>query len=187
MNKKIITCFAALFAAIMACGTANATVTDSQGVKADFRHVILIMTSNAGASDLVRSRMGFGGEGLNTGAIDHAVKKIFAPEFRNRLTDIIKFRALTEDMAARIVDKQLGLITKRLSAQGIRITYTETLREHIREQGTSREYGAREIQRVIDREVKPVLADRIVLSGSADVEKELVADWREDRLFVSPV
>ncbi len=155
-----------------------ATVTDSQGVKADFRHVILIMTSNAGASELVKEKIGFGDGGLNTGAIDHAVKKTFSPEFRNRLTDVIQFHALTEEMAARIVEKQLHLIEKRLSAQGINISWSEVLKEHIRRVGTSREYGAREIQRVIDREVKPVLADRLVLDKSAD-RRRLQADWLE--------
>ena len=155
-----------------------ATVTDSQGVKADFRHVILIMTSNAGASDLVKERIGFGDGGLNTGAIDHAVKNTFSPEFRNRLTDIIPFHSLTEEMAIRIVEKQLKLIEERLSARDIRISWSDALKDHIREEGTSREYGAREIQRVIDREVKPVLADRIVLDQPAEFTG-LHADWQD--------
>ncbi len=160
-----------------------ATITDSQGVKADFRHVILIMTSNAGASDLVKAQIGFGADGLNTGAIDHAVKKTFTPEFRNRLTAIVQFRSLTDDMAARIVDKQLRLVADRLSARGITLTCTDALKEHIRLAGTSPEYGAREIQRVIDRELKPVLADRLV-SEDLPEAAALTADWREGEVVV---
>ena len=161
-----------------------ATVTDSQGVKADFRNVILIMTSNAGAADLIRTRMGFGGGELNTDAVEEAVRHLFTPEFRNRLTDIITFNGLSEDMAVRIVDKQLHRIEERLSDRGIAVSFSDALRAHIREEGLSAEYGARQLQRVIDHEIKPVLAERILDDHAADTGETLTVDWKEDRIVV---
>ena len=147
-----------------------ATVTDSQGVKADFRNVILIMTSNAGASDLVRSMIGFGGTSTNTGAVDAAVKRLFTPEFRNRLTDIITFRALSDEMAVKIVDKQLRQIEEKVEAKGRSILFSDEVREYIKENGISAEYGARKIQRVIDREIKPLLADCLLDDAAEDAQ-----------------
>ena len=91
-----------------------ATVTDNMGRKADFRHVIIIMTSNAGARDLGRSIIGFGDQSVSTEAVDSAVKKIFTPEFRNRLDRIITFHGLPDEVVQSIVRKELKAFENQL-------------------------------------------------------------------------
>lgn len=139
-----------------------ATLSDNQGRKADFRNVILIMTSNAGANRLGKPAIGFGEGGMNTGAIEEEVKRIFSPEFRNRLSKIVVFHALNQDMVNRIVTKQLGLLAEQLKKKQVEITFGDSLTEYIAKKGMSSEYGARQIQRVIDAEVKPVLVEKLL-------------------------
>ena len=145
-----------------------ATLSDNQGRKADFRNVIIIMTSNAGASRLLKPAIGFGDSSLNLGAIDEEVKKTFSPEFRNRLSSIVTFNGLDNDMARRIVDKQLKALSDKLLNRNITISYTDALKEHILEVGVTTEYGARELNRVIDRELKPLLVDAILYGDLKD-------------------
>ena len=139
-----------------------ATLTDNQGRKADFRNVALIMTSNAGASLLGKSALGFGSPEINAGAIDDAVKRTFQPEFRNRLNRIILFNGMNDDMAARIVDKKLGELAKQLAAKDIEFTADDSAKALIRKKGISREFGARETDRVLGNEVKPLFVDEIL-------------------------
>ncbi|MBO6301989.1 MAG: AAA family ATPase [Ruminiclostridium sp.] len=139
-----------------------ATLTDNQGRKADFRNVALIMTSNAGASLLGKSALGFGSPEINAGAIDDAVKRTFQPEFRNRLNRIIRFNGMNDDMAARIVDKKLGELAKQLAAKDIEFTADDSAKALIRKKGISREFGARETDRVLGNEVKPLFVDEIL-------------------------
>ncbi len=145
-----------------------ATLSDNQGRKADFRNVIIIMTSNAGASRLLKPAIGFGDSSLNLGAIDEEVKKTFSPEFRNRLSGIVTFNGLDNDMARRIVDKQLKALSDKLLNRNVTISYTDALKEHILEVGVTTEYGARELNRVIDRELKPLLVDAILYGDLKD-------------------
>lgn len=139
-----------------------ATLTDNQGRKADFRNVILIMTSNAGADKAGKAAIGFGGQTLNEGAISDEVKKVFRPEFRNRLDKIIIFKPLNEDMAARIVDRQFRLLSDKAAAKGVELKLTKACTAYLVRNGLSREYGAREILRIIAQEVKPVLAEQML-------------------------
>ena len=142
-----------------------ATLTDNQGRKADFRNVALIMTSNAGASLLGKSALGFGSDENNSGALDEAVKRTFQPEFRNRLNRIVTFNSMSDDMGARIVGKKLGELAKQLSVKNIDFTADESAKELIRKNGISREFGAREIDRVIGNEVKPLFVDEILFGS----------------------
>lgn len=139
-----------------------ATLTDNQGRKADFRNVILIMTSNAGAAQIGKKLVGFGERTVDEQAISEAVKKTFTPEFRNRLTKIVTFKHLTEQMAAAIVKKQLSLFKEQLIAKGIKISFSKKLEAYIIQQGLSQEYGAREINRIIEGQLKPVLVDELL-------------------------
>ena len=139
-----------------------ATLTDNQGRKADFRNVIVIMTSNAGAALLGKSQLGFASSEMNTGALMEAVKRTFQPEFRNRLNRIVLFNGMNDDMAALIVDKKLGELGKLLSAKNIEFTADESAKELIRRKGISREFGARETDRVLGNEVKPLFVDEIL-------------------------
>ena len=138
-----------------------ATLTDNQGRKADFRNTILIMTSNAGAGQIGKSQIGFGSAAVNVDALMEAVKRTFQPEFRNRLSRIVLFRSMDEDMAERIAGKKLKELSAKLALRKVELTVTPEAAEYVRKAGITREYGAREMDRVISGEVKPLLADEI--------------------------
>lgn len=142
-----------------------ATLTDNQGRKADFRNVILIMTSNAGASRVGKAGIGFGDQTVQSDVILEEVKKTFQPEFRNRLNRIVVFRAMDDAMAARIVDKKLLELETMLEQKKIGFTASEDAKQLLKEKGISQEYGAREIERVIASEIKPLLVDEILFGS----------------------
>lgn len=139
-----------------------ATLTDNQGRKADFRNVILIMTSNAGAANVGKRSIGFDNRRITREAIEKEVKKIFQPEFRNRLNRIITFNGIDEKMAEKIVERQIDLLIEKLISKNITLNVTKECKEEIKRRGISEEYGAREIQRVIHSEIKPLLVDQIL-------------------------
>ncbi len=139
-----------------------ATLTDNQGRKADFRNVILIMTSNAGAREAGRVTMGFSNEILNEGAIDTEVKRVFSPEFRNRLDRAIVFHPVDEKMALQITEKKIKALCDQLIPKKVELQFSKQAKEYFASKGLSREYGAREIQRVIDIELKSLLVNEIL-------------------------
>lgn len=142
-----------------------ATLTDNQGRKADFRNIILIMTSNAGASRIGKPGIGFLGENVNTDAILEEVKRIFQPEFRNRLTKTVVFNSMDDRMAEQIVDKKLGELEQLLRRKNIELSADGKSRKLIKKKGVSAEFGAREIERVIQGEIKPLLVDEILFGA----------------------
>ena len=143
-----------------------ATLTDNKGRKADFRNVIIIMTSNAGAAASIAPSLGFGiGNKTNTvdnSKITDAVKNLFTPEFRNRLTKTVVFNPMDDDMATKIVDKQLNIFKDLLKNKDVSVEFSDELKTYIKERGVSEAFGAREIQRVIETEVKPLFIDEIL-------------------------
>ncbi len=139
-----------------------ATLTDNKGRKADFRNVILIMTSNAGASRIGKSLVGFGERKIQGEAINDEVKKVFSPEFRNRLSSIITFNHITEDMALLIVRKELNKLKEAVKEKDIKVSFNRKCIEYIVDKGISAEYGAREISRLIENKIKPLLAQEIL-------------------------
>lgn len=139
-----------------------ATLTDNQGRKADFRNIILIMTSNAGASQIGKEQIGFGDRTVRSDVVMDEVKKTFQPEFRNRLTKIVVFHGMDENMAHLVTGKKLRELSDKLAAKQIAFTVSDEAMEYLQRKGTSREYGAREIERVIAAEVKPLLVDEIL-------------------------
>ncbi len=139
-----------------------ATLTDNQGRKADFRNVILIMTSNAGASQVGKSLIGFGDRAFQDDVIMESVKKTFQPEFRNRLNRIVVFRPMDDAMAEKVVDKKLAELEAMLEKKKVTIEVSDEARNLLKKQGISREYGAREIERVIGSEIKPLLVDELL-------------------------
>lgn len=152
-----------------------ATLTDNQGRKADFRSVILIMTSNAGAEKADRASIGFGGRQLNEEGITDEVKRVFRPEFRNRLDRIIIFRPLDAAMADRIVGKEFGNLARKAAEKNVELTLSRACRKYLGAKGVSREYGAREIKRIIGQEIKPLLVDemlfgRLKKGGSCEID-----------------
>ena len=139
-----------------------ATLTDNQGRKADFRNVILIMTSNIGADKVGKSSIGFMSERLDQTVMMDEVKRAFKPEFRNRLSRVVIFRSIDDEMAVRIVDKKLSELGALLIKKGIELEVDEPARALIKQKGVSVEYGAREVERVIRNEIKPLFVDSIL-------------------------
>lgn len=140
----------------------NATLSDSKGRKADFRNVIIIMTSNAGARDVGKKTLGFNSTTVNNTAIDNAVKTTFSPEFRNRLTKTIVFNDVTEDIAKLIVEKNLKLLADKLLTKKYQISWDANTVEYIIKHGVGKEYGAREIARIVNSEIKPLFVEKLL-------------------------
>lgn len=143
----------------------RATLTDTHGRKADFRHVLLILTSNAGAQFARQAGVGFTGNVTPGDAMLAEVKKLFKPEFLNRLSGTVVFGEMTLDMARRILDKQLGVLQSLLTPRGVQLQLTDAAREWLLQRGFTREYGARELDRAIAAHLKPLLT-RGLLFGS---------------------
>ncbi len=139
-----------------------ATLTDNQGRKADFRNVIIIMTSNAGAGRLGKQGIGFGDRDMTADVVMEEVKRTFQAEFRNRLNRIVVFRGVDEKMAGQIVEKKLRELEALLAKKNVKLEADEGARKLIRRKGISAEFGAREIERVIQSEIKPLLVDEIL-------------------------
>ena len=134
-----------------------ARLTDNKGQKADFRNVILVMTSNAGAQYASQASVGFGGNVTRGEAMLAQIKKTFKPEFINRLSDTVVFNDMDKHMAELILAKKLRQLDAKLAAKGVSITLTDAAREKILEWGFTKEYGAREMDRVIGNRLKPIL------------------------------
>ena len=145
-----------------------ATLTDNQGRKADFRNVIVIMTSNAGASRLGKQGIGFLSGDQDESVIMEEVKRVFQPEFRNRLNRIVVFKGMDDDMADRIINKKLNELKKMLEDKAIDFTADDKAISLIRKKGISHEYGAREIDRLIRNEIKPLFVDEILFGRLKD-------------------
>ncbi len=142
-----------------------ATLTDNQGRKADFRNVVVIMTSNAGADRIGKSTIGFQSSDLNASVISEAVKQTFQPEFRNRLNKIVVFNSMDDKMAQLIVDKKLSELAVQLSAKKILFSADKNARTLVQSKGISQEFGAREVDRVIRNEIKPLFVDEILFGS----------------------
>ena len=159
-----------------------ARLTDNKGQKADFRNVILVMTSNAGAQYASQANVGFGGNVTRGEAMLAQVKKTFKPEFINRLSDTVVFNDMDKHMAELILAKKLRQLDAKLAAKGVSITLTDAAREKILEWGFTKEYGAREMDRVIGNRLKPILMKALLFGklkkagkGCVDCDgKELV-------------
>lgn len=141
-----------------------ATLTDNHGRKADFSHVILIMTSNAGAAAVGRKMIGFGERSVLESNMMDEVKRTFSPEFRNRLSSIVVFHRLSKEMAMRIVKKKTGELGSYLMRRKITMELTEKAYNWLLGCGYSEEYGAREIDRILQEKLKPLFV-REILSG----------------------
>ncbi|MCX8044773.1 MAG: ATP-dependent Clp protease ATP-binding subunit ClpA [Desulfobacterota bacterium] len=158
-----------------------ATLTDNNGKKADFRQVILLMTTNAGAREMATSPIGFGGSTKEVVSAKgkKAVEKLFSPEFRNRLDDILVFNPLTQDIMEQIVDKFVREIQSQLSEKKITISLTPQARAWLACHGFSPEFGARPMARLIQREIKDTLSEEI-LFGRLRNGGKVVIDLAQD-------
>ena len=142
-----------------------AKLTDNKGRKADFRNVILIMTSNAGAQFAAQANIGFSGNVSRGEAMLKQVKKTFKPEFINRLSGTVVFNDMDKTMATLILRKKLGELQEKLTAKKVEMTLTDEAFEYLLNEGFTKEYGAREMDRVITGKLKPLLM-REILFGS---------------------
>ena len=142
-----------------------ATLTDNKGRKADFRNVIIIMTSNAGAKNIGKRLIGFGDREIQGEAIMEEVKKFFTPEFRNRLDKIVVFNGMNSEMAKQVALKKLNDFKDKLASKNIEIIFSEECSDYVAKIGTSKEFGAREILRVIDSKIKPLFIDEILFGS----------------------
>jgi len=140
-----------------------ATLTDNNGKKADFRNVVIIMTSNAGAKEMSTRTIGFGDSSKDvTHKSKRAVEKIFSPEFRNRLDDIIGFQALSVDIMKLIVDKTINSLNAQLLPKRVLVQLTDEARIFLAKKGYEPAYGARPLERLIQLEIKDRLTDEIL-------------------------
>ncbi|MCL2185473.1 MAG: ATP-dependent Clp protease ATP-binding subunit ClpA [Treponema sp.] len=162
-----------------------ATLTDNQGRKADFRNVIFIMTSNAGARDIGKGLIGFGDRIMDESAVDNAVEKFFTPEFRNRLDSVVRFGHLSRDIMVSIVQKEIDAFKVQLTEKNVTLTVTEICIDKLAEEGYSREFGARNAGRLIEDKIKSFFVDE-VLFGRLSEGGNAIVDWN-DKSYVMDV
>ena len=140
-----------------------ATLTDNNGKKADFRNVVLIMTSNAGAKDMERQVIGFGDRSKDRQLKGKdAVTTIFSPEFRNRIDAIITFRSLTREVMKKVVDKFMAEVRRSLQRKKVRVAYADDVRDWLAAKGYDPSYGARPLGRLIQENVKDALSNEVL-------------------------
>ncbi|MDL2328229.1 ATP-dependent Clp protease ATP-binding subunit ClpA [Desulfosarcina sp. OttesenSCG-928-A07] len=163
----------------------HATLTDNNGKKADFRNVIIMMTSNAGSREMSGATIGFGDPRKDaSGKGKKAVEKIFSPEFRNRLDAILQFRALDRDIMERIVDKFMGELSAQLADKRISLKYTSRVRKWLATIGYDPQYGARPLLRVIQTHIKDPLTDEI-LFGRLEKGGTVKLDMKKEKVVFS--
>jgi ATP-dependent Clp protease ATP-binding subunit ClpA len=139
----------------------HGTLTDNNGKKADFRHVVLIMTSNVGAQEMARGMVGFGSRDVR-GKEDLALRNMFSPEFRNRLDARIQFDPLAPEVMERVVDKFMQELGVQLGEREVTLSLTPAARTYLAEKGYDKEQGARPLGRLIQDEVKRPLGDQLL-------------------------
>ena len=145
----------------------HGTLTDNNGRKADFRNVIIVMTTNAGAETMNKASIGF----MNSreqGDEMADIKRLFTPEFRNRLDAIVSFRSLDEDIILRVVDKFLLQLEAQLTEKKVEATFTDALRKHLAKSGFDPLMGARPMQRLIQDTIRRALADELLFGRLVD-------------------
>ena len=152
-----------------------AKLTDNKGNKADFRNVILIMTSNAGAQFAVQANIGFGSGQSKGQAMMSTIRKTFKPEFLNRLSGTVVFNDMDEKMAGLILDKKLSQLKERLKAKDITMTISKKAWQYLLKKGYTQQYGAREMDRAIQQHLTPLLMEEILFGklkkgGKAEID-----------------
>lgn len=167
----------------------HGTLTDNNGRKADFRNVIIVMTTNAGAETMNKATIGFTNP-RQAGDEMGDIKRLFTPEFRNRLDAIVSFKPLDEQIILRVVDKFLLQLETQLAEKKVEVTFTDALRQHLAKKGFDPLMGARPMQRLIQDTIRRALADellfgRLVDGGRLAVDVEVVKDEKgEDKTEV---
>jgi ATP-dependent Clp protease ATP-binding subunit ClpA len=161
-----------------------APLTDNKGRKADYRNVILIMTSNAGAQYASQATVGFQSNVSRGEAMLAQVKKTFKPEFINRLSGTVVFHDMDTHMATLILQKKLGELQEKLSKKQVSMTIADDAFNFLLSKGFTREYGAREMDRVINNELKPLLM-REILFGKLKDGGEVIVTSANNQLVIN--
>jgi len=166
----------------------HGTLTDNNGRKADFRHVIIVMTTNAGAQDMARPSIGFTHVDNASDGME-AIRRIFTPEFRNRLDAVIQFAALDPVTIERVVDKLILEVESQLEQKGVTITLDDAARRWIAEKGYDAKMGARPMARTIQEHIKRPLAEELLfgrLAGGGHVRVSVAPDGSSLSLTCEP-
>ncbi|HPA15734.1 MAG TPA: ATP-dependent Clp protease ATP-binding subunit ClpA [Desulfobacterales bacterium] len=160
----------------------HATLTDNNGKKADFRNVMIMMTSNAGTREMSSQTIGFGDALFDTESKGQkAIEKYFSPEFRNRLDAIVVFNALTVEIMEKIVDKFIAELNDQLASRKVLLVISPNARKWMAKKGYDPRYGARPLSRLIQTEIKDVLSDRI-LFGRLEKGGKIFVDVEKNRI-----
>ncbi len=160
----------------------HATLTDNNGKKADFRNVMIMMTSNAGTREMSTQTIGFGDKQSDTKDKGKtAIEKFFSPEFRNRLDDIIHFNALNEEIMEKVVDKFMNELKEQLSVKKVTMDLSSKARTWLAKNGHNPRFGARPLTRLIQTEIKDILSDEI-LFGQLEKGGDVFIDIENDKL-----
>ena len=159
----------------------HGTLTDNNGRKADFRHVVLIMTTNAGAESLAKRSIGFSDQDQTTDAME-AIKRYFTPEFRNRLDAIVQFGALSEEVIEQVVHKFIAELQAQLDDRKVSIELDDSAMRWLAKRGYDKTMGARPMARLIQESIKRPLADAILFGNLAGGGSVLVTIDKKDEL-----
>ena len=164
----------------------HATLTDNNGRKADFRNVVLILTTNAGAQEMASKSIGFGGSGevVDASRAKKAIERTFTPEFRNRLDGWILFSGLSKEVILKVVDKELGLLRAVLEPKNVTLEVTDAARDWLCEHGYDPAFGARPMARLVENQIKRKLAEAL-LFGELQNGGTAVADVGGDGLVIT--
>ena len=167
----------------------HGTLTDNNGRKADFRNVVLVMTTNAGAQEMNRASIGFAEQDNSTDGME-VIKRMFTPEFRNRLDAIVQFSALSIEVVKTVVDKFLTELQAQLDEKRVTLEVDEAAREWLAREGYDEKMGARPMQRLIQEKIKRQLAEDLLfgdLSSGGGIVRVSVADGELSVEVDSPV
>ncbi|MGY8903966.1 MAG: ATP-dependent Clp protease ATP-binding subunit ClpA [Burkholderiales bacterium] len=166
----------------------HGTLTDNNGRKADFRNIIIIMTTNAGAETMNKATIGFTNP-REAGDEMADIKRLFTPEFRNRLDAMVSFKALDENVILRVVDKFLLQLETQLAEKKVEVTFTDVLRKHLAKKGFDPLMGARPMQRLIQDTIRRALADELLFGRLVDGGRLTVDldDKQEVLLDITPL
>ena len=161
----------------------HGTLTDNNGRKADFRNVVIIMTTNAGAQEMARNSMGFQHQDHSTDGME-VIKKMFTPEFRNRLDSIIQFHGLTKEVIKTVVDKFIVEVQVQLDSKKVQLNVTDEAREWLADNGYDEKMGARPMQRLIQNRIKKELAEDILFGRLSNGGGEVRVTVKDGDLYL---
>ncbi|MGB5681950.1 MAG: AAA family ATPase, partial [Polyangiales bacterium] len=166
----------------------HAKLTDNNGREADFRNIVLVMTTNAGAFEATEKVVGFGGgeepKDFATGRARQAIERIFTPEFRNRLDSVVYFSGLQKEVIRKVVDKEVGLLCDMLAEKQVRLELSDAARDWLAEHGYDPQMGARPMARLVEQKLKKPLAEAMVF-GSLKEGGTALADIQDGEIALS--